>query len=582
LGSTTAAPSNHSPAIYPRSFSTAAGEADVYLRDLPARKLADFFHEKGLVALKIEDQRQQWYDDWLHYQAEHFIYATVLSPREYSTRGGEFDMLRYARLLEVFGYFSPSHGYSLQVTFLGLFSILMGSNVRLKKEAVAAVEGGALLAFGVSEREHGSDLLANEFTLREIEPAHFLASGSKCYIGNSNVAAIVSVLAGKSNAEQRLRRMPPVLFALRPGPTSGIRTMRKIHTLGVRAAYVGEFAVSDHPVGSDDIIAEGRDAWDAVLGTVTLGKFFLAFGSIGICERAFEEATDHLRRRILYGKPVLDMPHIRALMSQAYARLLAMKLYSYRALDYVHSACAADRRYLLFCAVQKAKVSTQGVRVMSLLSECAGARGFDADTYLEMALRDAQLIPLLESSAHINLMSAVQFVARYFQRFDNTLKDPGSLTAGEAASTENAYLTQARSGAIDTVAFPSALKAYRATRHIRNVRLFVRQISAFRRVLRAVAADRADTQLSLAIGECLATIVYGQLIAENAQRLHVGDSLISVVFGLLVHDLNAAGLALASLPQLQKVDLALVMRLVRLPHTTQGEWDAVSALLTGR
>ena len=72
------------------------------------------------------------------------------------------------------------------------------------------------------------------------------------------------------------------------------------------------------------------------------------------------------------------------------------------------------------------------------------------------------------------------------------------------------------------------------------MRLFVNQISAFRRVLRAVGvADRADTQLSLAIGECLATIVYGQLIAENAQRLHVADSLVSVIFDLLVHDLNA-------------------------------------------
>jgi acyl-CoA dehydrogenase len=124
-------------------------------------------------------------------------------------------------------------------------------------------------------------------------------------------------------------------------------------------------------------VADGRQAWDAVFGTVTLGKFFLGFGSIGICEHAFQEAAEHLGQRMLYGKSALEMPHIRATMSHAYARLTAMKLYAYRALDYVHAASAEDRRYLLFAAVQKARVSTEGVKVMALLSECMGARGLN-------------------------------------------------------------------------------------------------------------------------------------------------------------------------------------------------------------
>src|SRR5439155_21740193 len=119
----------------------------------------------------------------------------------------------------------------------------------------------------------------------------------------------------------------------------------------------------------------------------------------------------HLTQRTLYGRPVIQRPHIRAMIAQASARLTAMKLYAYRALDYVHAARADDRRYLLYCAVQKAKVSTEGVKVMAQLSECIGAKGFEAaDTYFEMALRDAQLIPGLESSAHINLGLAAQFI----------------------------------------------------------------------------------------------------------------------------------------------------------------------------
>src|SRR5437773_2743002 len=159
-------------AIYPRGFSGARPpEApDVYLNDPATRKLAEFFQSKGLAALKQEDRREQWYEDWLAYQREHRIYASVLSPRHYSTLGFHFDLLRYARFLEVFAYFSPAHGYSMQVTFLGLFSILIGSNDSLKREAVGTLERGGLLAFGVSEKTHGSDLLASDFIITEAGP----------------------------------------------------------------------------------------------------------------------------------------------------------------------------------------------------------------------------------------------------------------------------------------------------------------------------------------------------------------------------------------------------------------------------
>src|SRR5205823_11339335 len=193
---------------------------------------------------------------------------------------------------------------------------------------------------------------------------------------------------------------------------------------------------------------------------VTLGKFFLGFGAVGICEHALEEAAAHLGRRILFGKPALDMPHLRAAAAQAYARLTAMKLYAYRALDYVHAASAADRRYLLFNAVQKAKVSVEGTKVMALLSECIGAKGFEADTYFEMALRDAQLIPGLEGSTHINLGLTAQFISRYCAGDGGNLTEPKSLVAAETSSAENPYLLQAHKVTVNTVDFNHFCNAY--------------------------------------------------------------------------------------------------------------------------
>ena len=262
--------------IYPQTFSTApqSDAARAYLDDPSTQKLAGFFEAKGLQSLKQEDQRQEWYDDWLAYQASHRIYFSVLAPAQTGDGGFAFDVLTYARFLEVFGYFSPAHGYSLQVTSLGLFAFLLGADRALKLEALATLEKGGLLAFGVSEKEHGSDLLANEFTVRELSPGRFVANGSKYYIGNANAASLIAILASKHDKRSggSSRRALPVLFALRPKESKGFGGVGKIGTLGVRGAFVGEFEVTDHEFPETDVIAAGRDAWDALFGAITLGK----------------------------------------------------------------------------------------------------------------------------------------------------------------------------------------------------------------------------------------------------------------------------------------------------------------------
>ena len=577
-------------AIYPQVFSSdhQDGPAIAYLNDLGTRKLVEFFEAKGLLALKEEDRNEQWYNDWAAYQAKHQLYARLLAPQAYSKLGSQLDLLRLTRFLEVFGYFSPAHGYSLQVTFLGLFPILMGSNSALKQEAVAALEAGAMFALGVSEKEHGSDLFGNEFTVTQIAPGRLIARGSKYYIGNSNCAAIISILARKVDqpVNGRVKRAPFVVFALRPQQSSGFKDNRKIRTLGVRAAFVGGFEVKDHELPETDLIAEGRDAWDAIFGTVTLGKFFLGFGSIGICEHALVEAANHMRRRTLFGKPVIEMPHVRLATAQAYTRLTAMKLYAYRALDYVQAATSDDRRYLLFMAVQKAKVSTEGVKVMALLSECIGAKSFESDTYFEMALRDAQLIPGLEGSTHINLAFAAQFIPRYFVRGGSAanLQPPPSLVTGEQPPAENPYLMEARAGAVHSVTFPGFLDAYRPLRTVANVRRFITQVKAFALFMRGgryKLAAEAGTPMALAVGQTLATIAYGQLIAENASRMGIAPQMVSAIFHLLVTDLSTSALALASLPRLGAVGRALVRQMMVIPRTTAADWEFVAQRIAG-
>jgi acyl-CoA dehydrogenase len=348
---------------------------------------------------------------------------------------------------------------------------------------------------------------------------------------------------------------------------------------------VGAFEVKDHSFPQSDIISQGRSAWDTVFATVNLGKFFLGFGAVGLCEHAFAEADAHVRHRILFGKPVSQMPHIRDATAFAFARLTAMKLYAYRALDYLQVAGANDRRYLLFNAVQKAKVSTEGVKVLGLLSECIAARGFEADTFFESALREAQMVPSLESSTHINFALAAQFIDAWFAPAGAAVQVVAPASLQETDLDENPYWVESDDRHARTVRFADCLAGYRPLRSVPNVRTFMQQVKVFRRFARrgGCAGDPgADTGLPIALGKCFAIIAYAQLIVENCLAGKVEASLVAVVFHALIEDLGVEALKLSAMFLPESAPRALLRRIVRIPRTSAADIESVSRLIAAR
>ena len=134
----------------------------------------------------------------------------------------------------------------------------------------------------------------------------------------------------------------------------------------------------------------------------------------------------------------------------------------------------------------------------------------------------------------------------------------------------------ARAGGINTVTFPDFLNSYAPLKSIANVRLFARQAKAFSLLVnRDQPSIPADMTIGLAIGQCLATIAYAQLIAENAAHLDIPRQMISAIFHLLVNDLSVFALSLASSARLDAAGRTLIKRIVMVPKSADADWDFV-------
>src|SRR5712691_11441790 len=354
----------------------------------------DFFERRGKRRLKADDRERVWYADFLEFVKREGIFATMCTPAGYGRPGSRWDTWRICEFAEILAFYGLQYWYTWQVSVLGLGPIWMSRNEAVKRRAAQQLRDGGIFAFGLSEKEHGADVYATEMTLVPTGEGTYSARGRKYYIGNANKAATVSTFGKLAGTDEY------VFFTVDPAHEKYECVKNVVNSQN----FVAEFALHDYPVTEADILAKGDDAWNAALNTV----------NIGICTHAFYEAINHAANRRLYDMHVTDFPHVKRLFVDAYARLVAMKLVALRAADYMRAASPDDRRYLLYNPVVKMKVTTQGEAVIDGLWDVIAAKGFEKDTYFEMAARDIRALPKLEGTVHVNMALIIKFIRNYF------------------------------------------------------------------------------------------------------------------------------------------------------------------------
>ncbi|HEX7322820.1 MAG TPA: acyl-CoA dehydrogenase family protein [Mycobacterium sp.] len=540
------------------------------------RAVIDWFEGRGKAQLLADDLDAVWVSDFLDFIRRERVFATFLTPSEFSGDDPDkrWDTARNAALSEILGFYGLAYWYAEQVTILGLGPVWQSENIKAKQRAADQLEAGGVMAFGLSEQQHGADIYNTDMLLTpaaedDEEGVVFRASGEKYYIGNGNVAGMVSVFSRRTDVD---------------GPDgyvwfvadSGHRNYRLIGNVVHGQMYVSNFALDDYPVREEDILHAGPEAFSAALNTVNVGKFNLCSGSIGMCEHAFYEAITHANNRILYGNPVTDFPHVRAGFVDAYTRLVAMKLFSDRAIDYFRSASREDRRYLLFNPVTKSKVTSEGEVVVGLLRDVLAAKGFEKNTYFSQVSGLIGALPRLEGTVHVNVAQILKFMPNYLFN-PAEYADVGPRTD---AADDVFFWAQGPARGASKVQFADWTTVYERFAEIPNVARFYEQAVALKE-LAATAAPDADQQrdldFMLVVGHLFTLVVYGQLILEQAGLTGLDRDLLDQIFDFQIRDFSAHAVALHGKPSSTAAQQHWALSAVRKPVTDTGRFDRIWA-----
>jgi len=503
------------------------------------KAMIEWFEARGLATLKDHDRDQTWYSDFLEMQAEEGIFATFLTPARDADGDPErrWDTQRICEFNELSAFYGLPYWYTWQVSILGLGPIFQSENEAARKHAAEELAKGSIFAFGLSEREHGADIYSTDMVLTPEEGGEghsakkYSASGGKYYIGNGNEAAMVSVfgrIEGIDGADGY------AFFAA----DSQHENYELVRNVVNSQSYVSQFNLKDYPVEEADVLHTGSDAFSAALNTVNIGKFNLGFASIGICEHALWEAITHADSRVLYGMKVTDFPHVSQAFTDAFARLVAMKLFAYRSIDYFRTASLEDRRYLLFNPLTKMKVTTEGERVVDLLWDVIAAKGFERDMWFEMAARDIRALPKLEGTVHVNMALVLKFMGSYLFNSDPDLAAPPRML--EAGDDEFLF-RQGPARGLSKIRFSPWQDAYQPFSDVPNVARFVLLAESFKQFLVDAGPDenqQKDLDYLLTLGEMFTLIPYGQLICEQAAHIGLPHDTLDQIFDVLIRDFS--------------------------------------------
>jgi acyl-CoA dehydrogenase len=447
----------------------------------------------------------------------------------------------------------------------------MSDNEDAKRKAAAQLEAGEVFGFGLSEQSHGADVYRTDMILTPSEHG-WTASGEKYYIGNANVARMVSTfgkIAGPPENQEY------VFFAA----DSRHDRYHLIKNVVNSQNFVANYALRDYPVTDADLLHRGPEAFHAALNTVNVCKYNLGWGAVGMCTHAMYEAVTHASNRVLYGTVVTDFTHVRRLLTDAYVRLAAMKLVATRACDYMRSASADDRRYLLYSPLTKAKITSEGERVIIALWDVIAAKGVEKDTFFEAVTREIGLLPRLEGTVHINIGLLGKFMPNYLFAPNAELPLIGRR---DDASDDTFLFAQGPTGGLGKVRFHDWRAPFDTFAHLRNVALLREQIEVLAEMLAGATPDaeqQKDIDFAFAVGQLFATVPYAQLILEEAGLSGLnkpGDgALIDEIFAVLVRDFNGYAVELSDKPSTTDAQARFAMRMIRRPAHDPARYNQI-------
>ncbi|WP_058042127.1 acyl-CoA dehydrogenase [Streptomyces roseifaciens] len=190
------------------------------------------------------------------------------------------------------------------------------------RAAAALLRGGGRIAVAYHELAHGNDMAGTEFSaLPGSDGTTLLLNGRKEVVTNLRRAEAVVVFARTSTARGS-RSHSQVYVDKSLLPARRVTYLPRYRTTGMRGVQLGGVEFRDCPVPARAVLGGEGLGLETALRSFQVTRTTLAAMSTAVVETALDVTLRHVRNRRLYGRTAADLPHVRSVLTGAFADLL--------------------------------------------------------------------------------------------------------------------------------------------------------------------------------------------------------------------------------------------------------------------
>lgn len=249
--------------------------------------------------------------------------------------------------------------------------------------------GRTLGAFCLTEPDAGSDATGIRTTAQPTGDG-FLLNGGKKWITNGQRADLYLVFArtGSSIA---------AFLVPRNSPGVSVTPIRDI--MGTRGSMLAELHFSDVLLGPEALLGpSGFTAGMVLTGTLDLGRYSVAAGSVGIIQACLDACATYTTERTVGGSPLRDLQLIQAKVSDMVTDVRAARLLVTEA---GRLKDAGESSTLMATWIAKYFASTAAARHATEAVQIHGANGMGGEYPVGRYYRDAKVMEIIEGSNEI-------------------------------------------------------------------------------------------------------------------------------------------------------------------------------------
>ena len=305
-----------------------------------------------------------------------------------------------------------------------LWSVLAwigGSETQKKQVAHWVAQAGYFPCLAYSEQAHGADLLANELTASKGPDGRYRVSGEKWPINRATRSQFVVLLARTQEAAH-MRNHSLFIVDKSLLDARQVSNLPRVPTHGLRGCDISGIRFDDCVLPENALVGEPGHGLELALKGFQVTRTFCNALSLGVADSALRIVTGFATQRRLYGQTVMDLPHARDVLANAYASQLMAECCAITASRGLH---LFTEQFSSWSSIAKVQVTHLCDHAVTQLAQLLGARYFMreglAEGMFQKFMRDGGIVSVFDGSSTVCLDALATFLPELSRCASNAL-----------------------------------------------------------------------------------------------------------------------------------------------------------------